>query len=248
MNDLKTRNIVEYYQIGSDVAWNGPARCPYCLEKLQSIKNDLSQSAKPPLGPPPGSAPGLGTSKASSLTGGSGDSCPLCRHDIPLTIRGVAPHALNRPQQWDYLDNDLEYRLKAEGRDVESYIFAMGAHYNPDYMEAKERYMEKVFERKALLRVREEMLEAEGDLTALMAGYLRKRQGGESGLALHLLAGEKWRQWACGLSAEGASPRLIAEFQLDYVQHLSWGVFESLRLHEEAIRYLKDRLDQLDGA
>jgi hypothetical protein len=163
-----------------------------------------------------------------------------------MTIQGILPHALNRPQEWAYLDNDLEYRLRGERQDVESYIFAMGEHYNPDYKEAKDRLMEKVFERDALLRLREEFLEAEGDLQTLMVQYLRKKRKGESGLARLLLSGEKWRQWARGLSAEGAGPRLIAEFQLDYVKHLFWGVYESLRLYEETIHYLKDRLDQLE--
>ena len=205
------------FRRGAGVAWDGSSRCPYCLEKLSTLHDD--PSALPP--------------------------CPICRHDIPSTIRGVPPHALNRAQQWDYLYNDMGYRLMGERWDVESYIFAMGEFYKPDYMDAKDRYMEKVFERDALGRIREEILEAEGDMETLILQYLRKRAGGESGLARLILSGGKWRQWARGLSAEGAGPRLIAEFQLDYVGNLFWGVFESMRLYKDTIRYLKDRLDQL---
>jgi len=197
---------------------DGSSRCPYCLEKLNTLREDSS----------------------------AGIFCPLCRHNIPLTILGMPPHALNRAQEWDYLVNDLDYLLAGERNDVDSYIFAMGEYYNPDYMEAKDRFMRKLFEKHALVRLKEEFLEAEGEMETLMAQYLRHRGGEESGLGGLLLSGAKWRQWARGLSAEGAGPRLIAEFQLDYVRHLCWGVFATLRKYEETILYLKERLDQLD--
>ena len=207
------------FQRGNSLVEDGSSRCPYCLEKLQTLQDDLSSAAKPP--------------------------CPICQHMIPRTILGVGPHAFNRAQQWDFLDNELDYLLKGKRRDVESYIFAMGEYYNPDFMEAKDHLMEMVMDRAALVRLREEFLESEEDLETLILQYLRKRRGDESGLAKLLLSGEKWRQWARGLSAEGAGPRLIVEFQLDYVKHLFWGVFESMRTYEDTIRYLKDRLDQL---
>ena len=199
-------------------AWDGSSRCPYCLEKLKNVQEDPSAATH----------------------------CPICRHEIPLTIIGVPPHALNRPQEWDYLANEVRYRLRGERIDLDWYIFAMGEHYNPDYMDAKDRYMEMVFEKEALLRLKEEFLEAEGELETLIVQYLRKRLDGESELARILLTGGKWRQWARGLSAEGAGPRLVAEFQLDYVRHLFWGVYETLYQHKKTILYLKDRLDQLD--
>ncbi len=199
-------------------AWDGSSRCPYCLENLQNQPDTQSPQ----------------------------NLCHICRHEIPATIRGVPLHALSRPQQWDFLANEIRYLLVGQRRDVESYIFAMGEHYNPDYMEAKDLYMAKVFEKNALLGLREEFLEAEGNLETLMVQYLRNRINGESGLARLLLSGDKWRQWARGLSAEGAGPRLIAEFQLDYVSHLFWGAYESLWKHEATIFYLKGRLDHLD--
>ena len=85
----------------------------------------------------------------------------------------------------------------------------------------------------------------EGELETLMVQYLGKRLGRESGLARLLLSGDKWRQWARGLSAEGAGPRLVAEFQLDYVRNFFWGVFETPQEHNKTIRFLKDRFDQL---
>jgi hypothetical protein len=236
MSDLNVVDIPQKTRRPYSPWEDGSSRCPYCLEKLKNVQDGASPKGKPPLGPPSGPVPGLGPTK----------TCPLCRHDIPPTLLGVPPHALNRAQQWDYHLNDMAYLLKAEHLDVESYIFAMGEFYNPDWKVAKDRFMQMLVERDSVVRLREEFLEAEGELETLIVQYLRKGSGGESGLAGLLLSGDKWRQWARGLSAEGAGPRLVAEFQLDYVRHLPWGAFESMHRQAESIRYLKERLEQLD--
>jgi len=190
-------------------------RCPYCLEDLTDLE----------LTPP--------------------KHCFLCRHDIPASTWGVPLHCLNRPQQWDLLAGEMDYQWNAEHYDVLSYLDTMGEYFNPDYSDAKHRLLGMLIDKAAVLALAEEFIEAEGELDALVAGYLRKREGREPYLAFLLMKGSKWRQWAFGLSAEAAGPLLVAEYQLDYVRNLPWGAYIRPAVYGNVLKYLEERLEKL---
>jgi len=193
-------------------------RCPYCLENFS-----------PEI---------LKTSKESF--------CPLCRHKVVFTLLSAPVHRFNRRQQWDYLANELGYILEWGRRDLDIYLFSQGEFYNPDYRGAKDRFVERCYAAQAVLRLREEFLEAEGELDHLIEGYLRKEKKVDGGLGAELLKGRTWRDKAKLLSAEEAPPRRITEFQLEMLSDLDCAVFGGLEEQKRAIRYLKARLEELD--
>lgn len=197
---------------------DGKSICPYCLEALSNMEAEPSLRRH----------------------------CPICRHGIPITILGTAPHRLNRPQRWDLLAGEMEYIWNWEHRDIGSYREHMQEFYNPDYCDAKERLVIQLRAKMEVEKLREEFLEAEGELDALIAGYLQKNRNGGGGLAGSLLQGRKWRLRAEVLSAAGASPRPTAEFQLDYVQSLNWGAFGSWESKDAVIQSLERRLEKMN--
>ena len=196
----------------------GSSRCPYCLEDLKDVGAEPSPQTL----------------------------CPICRHGIPVTLLGVALHCLNRPQQWDLLANELHYIWDWEYCDVSSYRDNFSGYWNPDHSENKDRLVLLLTARDAVLRLREEFLEAEGDLDPMITFYLERQHDGEGHLAADLRLGRKWRRRARALSGEGAGPREILEFQLAFVRTLHWGVFGNGDRKLRTIQWLENRLERMD--
>lgn len=162
-----------------------------------------------------------------------------------MTLLGTAPHCLNRPQTWDLLANEMGYLWDAEHLVLCSFREIIGMSYNKDYYDAKDHLSWALSAKASVLSLREEFLEAEGDLDVMITFYLEKKQGGGGNLAGSLRRGRKWRRRARALSGEGAGPRAIAEFQCGLVKTLNWGVFGSFEQKESTLLFLEDRLAKL---
>lgn len=171
--------------------------------------------------------------------------CPLCRHPILDHLLTTPIYQMTRAQQWDLLDNEMEYIWNAEHFDVDSYLFGMGSYYNPDYGEAKERLFGMLEEKEALQRLREEFLLAEGELDLLMIAHLNKIKVWSGDMARRLFAGHRWRMTARRLSLTFPSERELAEFQLGLISATPWAVFKDPAEKEELVDLLAERLRKL---
>jgi hypothetical protein len=194
-------------------------RCPYCLWDLTDYDpEDLKEK---------------------------GYVCPLCRHAVLDHLLTCPVHEFTRAQQWDHLTNEMDYLWKAGHVDVDSYIEAMGEHYNPDYKDAKELLFSMLIEKDALLRLEEEFIEAQGEMDLLMIGHLNKIKIWKGNLAMRLFAGRPFRIAARRLSMTVPSERERVEFQWGYIQACPWGAFESPEEKEAVVVHLEKMLESL---
>ena len=215
MSDLNVLDIPLKFQNGRDRAGDISSRCPYCLEIFT----------------------------AEALARQQVRTCPICLHDILPTLLGCPLHLLNRRQQWAYLLNEMKFIWDWEYSCFSSIRRKpLGSLFEFHYEKAAFEDLCDAFH--AMQAYDGSFLNAMGDLENMALDRLWEWGQRDGLMARDLLQGRPWRERAKELSAEGALPRPVVEFQLDYVGNLPGGVFTALQ-REEIILCLKDRLDQL---
>jgi len=168
--------------------------------------------------------------------------CPLCRHPLVVTLLTTPVHLYSRAQQWMLMANEMEFIWQWGRRDLDIYLFSQGEFYNPDYMEAKDRWMELYYAKEKVLGLREVFLEAEGEFDLLIAGYLERSRPRDGGLAREILQWRPWRGRARALTREYAGGRPVTEFQLGMVKALDCAVYGGWEGQGEVIRALEARM------
>jgi hypothetical protein len=206
----------------------GKSPCHYCLESLPRLEEEGSELR----------------------------ACPICRHKILENLLGIPVHLFNRPQQWELLANELEYIWNWNYEIIKNYRnyfnLYLHAYRTEEYSEAKVSFENLNDSKFLVLSLREEFMEAEGELDILIAAYLEKvskRRGYEKwhnwgSLDEFLIRGRSWRERAKDLSREGAAKREITEFQLEMVRATSWGAFGSMAEKNKILSLVELRLIQ----
>lgn len=134
---------------------------------------------------------------------------------------------------------------KDNHRDVMTYHNYQSQNWNPDFGEAKQRLINMLIDLEEVLRLRMKFMEAEGELDVLVAEYLKNKGWGRGNLGDRLILARPWRLRAMDLSREGGPVRSLAEFQLEYVKSLSWGVFGYSGDKGAIVAMLVKRLEKL---
>lgn len=139
----------------------------------------------------------------------------------------------------------METIWKANHLNIMAYHNNPSEYWNPDYGEAKGRLLNMMIDKDEALRLRNKFMEAEGELDVLIAEYVKYKGRRQGNLGDLLIWERPWRKRALDLSREGAPARPLAEFQLEYVKSLSWGVFGYSGDKGAIMAMLEERLKKL---
>lgn len=177
--------------------------------------------------------------------------CPICFHKIFDPLISTPVHSFDRFQQWDFFANELEYIWDWEYwllRDYREFFNTYRHEYRTtQYSDAKDRFERLNDAKPRVLRLRDEFLEAEGELDLLIIGFLEKIPEKDGGLAWHLRRGRVWRTRAVGLSAASPSHRELLQFQFDLVKAASWAVYREDGVREFLLEKLEEAVKNCKG-